>query len=68
MKARDVFGKRIVAIGQERFFNSHTERWDVSFNSITLEDGSRIIFSAGESETAPYAQATYYPARQAVAP
>jgi len=47
MKTRGVIGKRIVAVDQERTRN--TAR-DIVFHirSITLEDGTKILFSVDE--------------------
>lgn len=56
MQSKDVIGKRIVGIEQERFWDVTTASWAVSVTAILLEGGSRILLSAHESETAPYVE------------
>jgi len=59
MKARDVIGRRIVAIGQERFTPRENEsRQAISFNWISLDNGTVISFCAHESDDSPYVEAT----------
>lgn len=57
MQSRDVIGKRIVGIEQERFWDVTTASWAASITAILLEGGSRILLSAHESEDAPYVEA-----------
>lgn len=49
MKARDVIGRKIVAVHQTRFYNEHMKRFSYEINSITLDDGRRIYFSTEET-------------------
>jgi len=59
MKARDVIGRRIVAIGQSRFKPRDNDKTQViSFDWIALDNGTVISFCAHESDGAPYTEAT----------
>jgi hypothetical protein len=57
MKAKDVVGKRIVAIRQTRFFDKQCGTPAVELNAIELEGGALIILHAAESEFEPYVTA-----------
>jgi hypothetical protein len=54
MKARDVVGKKIVGINQQRFYNRNTGRSEVGLDSIILDDGTTIIVGAAESHFEPF--------------
>lgn len=43
MKARNVIGKKIVAVNQERVFDARTKKWFFNVRSIQLDDGTRLI-------------------------
>jgi hypothetical protein len=62
VRARDVVGRRIVGVGQERFYNRNTGRHEVALNWLKLEDGTVISFSAGETECSPFVGADVRPA------
>ena len=57
MKARDVIGRRIVRIRQERFRNKNTGCLAISLCWIELDDGTLISFHAAESHVDPYVDA-----------
>jgi|KBSMisStaDraftv2_1062788.scaffolds.fasta_scaffold09319_9 hypothetical protein len=56
MRARGVVGHKIVAIKQERFYNTMTQQWTYELQSITLDNGLRIILMAHETEQEPYVE------------
>lgn len=49
MKIKDVLGKKIVGVNQERFWNHHTDSWCIHVKGFTLSDGSYIHFSTIET-------------------
>jgi hypothetical protein len=49
MKTRDVVGRTIVRIEQERFWNDHTASWCVHVKGFELDNGSYIHFSTTET-------------------
>lgn len=46
MRARDVIGKRIVAVHQDRIHDSQLGHMVVALDSIELDDGTRIVLGA----------------------
>lgn len=59
MKARDIVGRRIVAIGQEQFKRRECQSdRETSFNWIKLDNETVISFCAHESDGGPYVAAT----------
>jgi hypothetical protein len=42
VRSRDVVGRRIVAVQQERFWNQQTGRTDVNVVALVLDDGTRV--------------------------
>lgn len=46
MRARDVVGKRIVAVEHARFYNRHLEQLETVVEAVILEDGTRLIPNA----------------------
>lgn len=54
MKSRDIVGRRIVAVEQTRFYNSHTQTTDVQLDWLELDNGARVIFVPNETETGAY--------------
>lgn len=53
MKARDVIGKKIVAIQQEVFWNAHIAKNETAVSAIVLEDGTRLVPIATETVDQP---------------
>ena len=53
MRARDAVGRTIVAIKQERFWNEHTQRFDVAIHHIELDNGTLLLPNAFETNDAP---------------
>lgn len=53
MRRRDVVGRRIVEIRQERFWNSHLQRVEVALSALYLDNGTCISFGAIETEEMP---------------
>lgn len=50
-------GRRIVAVGQERFKNENTGRMEVAVQWIGLDNGAVISLTAAESHAEPYVHA-----------
>lgn len=44
MKARDVVGKRVARVIQNRSWNEATRRMDVGLEAIEFEDGTKLYF------------------------
>lgn len=63
MRARDVVGKRIVAIDQVRWWNAHLGRFMYTVERIRLEDGSHVYPAAFATENLPEATIYYTPPR-----
>lgn len=57
VKTKDVVGRKIVRVEQQRFFNDHTKSWDVSVDALVLDNGTIISLTACESETEPFVTA-----------
>lgn len=57
MKTRSIIGKRIARVYQNRFWNAHSEQFDISLEAIELDDGSFIRFDTFDTidVPAPYA-------------
>jgi len=53
MRARDVIGKRIVAVRQQRVWNDHLGQFIDDLAAIELEGGREIRVLAVETETEP---------------
>ena len=53
MRARDVIGKRIVAVRQQRVWNDHLGQFTYDLAAIELEGGREIRVLAVETETEP---------------
>lgn len=64
MKARDIIGKKVVAVHQTRFYNSHIGVMDINLKSIDFDDGSSIVFSAFETETEPGVGVTFFKSKK----
>jgi hypothetical protein len=61
MRAKDVVGKKIVRVRQQRIPASNGLGGDWSINALELEDGTRIVFDARELENeGPYPTATIF--------
>ena len=41
MRMRDVKGKRIVDVSQQRFWNKHCGEWAVNVDALILDDGTK---------------------------
>jgi hypothetical protein len=50
MNRRRILGRRIVDIEQSVFFDRYTRTRSVSLSSITLDNGTKIIFHASPGE------------------
>lgn len=57
MKTRDVIGRRIVSVDQERVWNGHLKRFSVVLYSLTLDNGARICLYAEETPECPWVTA-----------
>lgn len=53
MRARDVVGRKIVGVHQERFWNPRLQHFTYSVSGLTLDDGTRIRFDIEETEDTP---------------
>lgn len=58
MKRRDVIGRRIVNIRQDRFWNTHLQRVEVALSALYLDNGTCISLGAVETEDAPIVEGT----------
>lgn len=59
IRARDIIGRRIVAVKQQRFSNyEHLGEMGYSLDWLELDDGSAIYFSAVETEAEPFVEAS----------
>jgi hypothetical protein len=56
MNTKNVIGKRIVAVDQQRFYNASIGRMDNEVLAIVLEDGTRLAPYTIEREDGRYAQ------------
>lgn len=55
MRARDVVGKKIVRVNQDRFCaREFTKEQAVALDSIELDNGMLLVFNARESVGQPY--------------
>lgn len=59
MKARDIIGRRIVAVRQTRVENTHVGRV-YHLDSLELEGGYRIRFDIKETDDTPLIEAHVY--------
>lgn len=57
MKSRDVVGRRIVEVRQQRYFNRWSCLWQVKVGSIVLDDGAVIVLSVQQDEDDAFVQA-----------
>jgi hypothetical protein len=53
MRLREVQGKRIVRIVQQRFYNTHMRRWTWDVSGFELEGGTFIALSTEETIEMP---------------
>jgi hypothetical protein len=59
LRARDVIGRRIVAVRQQRFSNyDHLGQMGYELQALVLDNGRSIYFSAVETEVEPYVDAS----------
>jgi hypothetical protein len=54
MKARDVIGKRVVAIKQQRFYDQRSASWLNHLDWIKFDDGTVLSLLALETDVEPY--------------
>lgn len=64
MKVKDVLGKKIVGVDQERFWNDHTASWCVHVKGFELDNGSYIHFSTTETGSDYATEATVTKAKK----
>lgn len=58
MKARDVVGRTITSIQQDRVWDDTTNTWRYSLNAIRLDNGKAIILLPGENGYDYYIEAS----------
>ena len=58
MKSRDVIGRTIVAVEQERFWNESTNQSDVYVTAFLLDNGKRVNLIALDDGYDPYVVVT----------
>jgi hypothetical protein len=63
MKARQVVGRRIVAIEQERVWDSRCGRWIYHTAGITLDNGALLVPTVAELEVDYAITVQYVPAK-----
>lgn len=66
MNAKEVVGKKIVKVYQQKFWNTHVGAWDVSIDALELDNGTMISFTACESETEPFVTAQVVKAKSKI--
>lgn len=57
MRSRDVVGRRIVAVNQERVWNETLQRSDVALYSLVLDNGSHVVVMVAEDDPESYVRA-----------
>lgn len=63
MRARDVKGKTVERIVQQRFWNAQVGQFSYDLQVIYFTDGSRLQLHASETEMEPYVTGINRPAR-----
>lgn len=58
MKKRDVVGRRIVDVRQDRVWNNHLQRSVTALLAVYLDNGTCISLSAVEMEDQPMVEGT----------
>jgi hypothetical protein len=61
VRSRDIAGKTVACIEQQRFWNTHIGAWSVGIDRIVFTDGSSVRFCALELECDLYVHATAEP-------
>lgn len=59
MKAKDVVGRKIVGVIQEKFWNRHIGHWSVDVKGFLLDNGAIVSFSTTETGSDYATSATY---------
>ena len=62
MRQRDIKGRAIRSVSQERFWCPSRGRWYMAINSIEFEDGASLALHAIETENEPIVGATFFKA------
>lgn len=57
MRSRDVVGRRIVRVNQERTWNVSLQRFDMMLQSLVLDDGTQIVVMPMDDEVEGYVRA-----------
>jgi hypothetical protein len=60
VKSKDVVGKRVSRLWQERTWNEEMRCWDVVLHAICFEDGSCIKLHTNETVDQPVVTSSYY--------
>lgn len=64
MKAKDVVGKKILRVVQEKFWNEHIGKWSFDVKGFELEGGGFVSFSTTETGSDYATSATYWSAKE----
>jgi hypothetical protein len=51
MRARDIVGKKVERVEQQRFWNQETHDWCVSLESLVFTDGTVLYFGTTETSS-----------------